>query len=176
MKTKLSVVVAAFMLFAISLIGPASASTITWAVSLIFEDGGTGSGSFTIDPSTLVLSSVDITTTPGTSPVWIATIHYSLPLPPTAINSTDVAFNIPATESLLQLFLNAGSLSVAATSISVTALESNQDLFEGGVDIRDGWGTISATPLPGALPLFATGLAALGLLGWRRKRKAEAIT
>ena len=26
-------------------------------------------------------------------------------------------------------------------------------------------------PLPGALPLFATGLAALGLLGWWRKRK-----
>jgi hypothetical protein len=30
----------------------------------------------------------------------------------------------------------------------------------------------SATPLPAALPLFATGLGALGLLGWRRKRKA----
>jgi hypothetical protein len=29
----------------------------------------------------------------------------------------------------------------------------------------------TATPLPGALPLFATGLGALGLLGWRRKRK-----
>ena len=28
-----------------------------------------------------------------------------------------------------------------------------------------------STPLPGALPLFATGLGALGLLGWRRKRK-----
>ena len=28
-----------------------------------------------------------------------------------------------------------------------------------------------ATPLPAALPLFASGLAALGLLGWRRKRK-----
>jgi hypothetical protein len=27
-------------------------------------------------------------------------------------------------------------------------------------------------PLPGALPLFATGLGALGLLAWRRKRKA----
>jgi hypothetical protein len=25
--------------------------------------------------------------------------------------------------------------------------------------------------LPAALPLFATGLGALGLLGWRRKRK-----
>jgi hypothetical protein len=29
------------------------------------------------------------------------------------------------------------------------------------------------TPLPTALPLFATGLGALGLLGWRRKRKAR---
>jgi hypothetical protein len=28
----------------------------------------------------------------------------------------------------------------------------------------------AATPLPAALPLFATGLGALGLLGWRRKR------
>jgi hypothetical protein len=32
----------------------------------------------------------------------------------------------------------------------------------------------STTPLPGALPLFATGLGALGLIGWRRKRKAFA--
>jgi hypothetical protein len=45
------------------------------------------------------------------------------------------------------------------------------------------WGTgadqsftleIGTTPLPAALPLFATGLGALGLLGWRRKRKAAA--
>jgi hypothetical protein len=31
------------------------------------------------------------------------------------------------------------------------------------------------TPLPAALPLFASGLGALGLLGWRRKRKAAAL-
>jgi len=30
---------------------------------------------------------------------------------------------------------------------------------------------LSTTPLPATLPLFATGLGALGLLGWRRKRK-----
>jgi len=29
----------------------------------------------------------------------------------------------------------------------------------------------ATTPLPATLPLFATGLGALGLLGWRRKRK-----
>jgi hypothetical protein len=32
----------------------------------------------------------------------------------------------------------------------------------------------SVTPLPAALPLFATGIGGLGLLGWRRKRKAPA--
>jgi len=31
-----------------------------------------------------------------------------------------------------------------------------------------------ATPLPAALPLFATALGGLGLLGWRRKRKNTA--
>ena len=36
------------------------------------------------------------------------------------------------------------------------------------------WAPAVATPLPTALPLFATGLGALGLLGWRRKRKAQA--
>jgi hypothetical protein len=32
----------------------------------------------------------------------------------------------------------------------------------------------SWTPLPATLPLFATGLGALGLLGWSRKRKNTA--
>jgi hypothetical protein len=35
---------------------------------------------------------------------------------------------------------------------------------------------VATTPLPAALPLFATGLGALGLLGWRRKKKAAART
>jgi hypothetical protein len=33
---------------------------------------------------------------------------------------------------------------------------------------------VSATPLPAALPLFAGGLSAMSLLGWRRKRKGAA--
>ena len=33
---------------------------------------------------------------------------------------------------------------------------------------------VSEVPVPPALPLFATGLGALGLLGWRRKRKQAA--
>jgi len=34
--------------------------------------------------------------------------------------------------------------------------------------------TVSETPIPATLPLFATGLGAFGLLGWRRKRKNAA--
>jgi hypothetical protein len=33
-----------------------------------------------------------------------------------------------------------------------------------------------ATPLPAALPLLVTGLCTLGLVGWRRKRKARTIS
>jgi hypothetical protein len=33
----------------------------------------------------------------------------------------------------------------------------------------------TTVPLPAALPLFATGIGGLGLLGWRRKRKAQAV-
>jgi hypothetical protein len=32
-------------------------------------------------------------------------------------------------------------------------------------------GVTGTTPIPGALPLFAGGLGAMGLLGWRRKRR-----
>ena len=38
-------------------------------------------------------------------------------------------------------------------------------------ELFGGTHVLVTTPLPAALPLFATGLGALGLLGWRRKRK-----
>jgi PEP-CTERM motif len=36
-------------------------------------------------------------------------------------------------------------------------------------------GIVNATPLPATLPLFATGLGFMGLLGWRRKRNTQAL-
>jgi hypothetical protein len=59
-------------------------------------------------------------------------------------------------------------------TFSYASLGAGHAGFQGLGD--EGWGveqvSVSATPLPAALPLFATGLGALGLLGWRRKRKA----
>jgi hypothetical protein len=43
-----------------------------------------------------------------------------------------------------------------------------------GPDSFIGFAQSSVVPLPTALPLFATGLAGLGLLGWRKKRKTQA--
>jgi hypothetical protein len=51
------------------------------------------------------------------------------------------------------------------------------EVFQGSAYFVGGFFTsaVETTPLPAALPLFATGLGALGLLGWRRKRKAVAV-
>ena len=65
---------------------------------------------------------------------------------------------------------------------SVLLIETNATGFtSGGVSLTGlttstgpGFAPV-ATPLPVALPLLATGIGGLGLLGWRRKRKALAL-
>jgi hypothetical protein len=56
------------------------------------------------------------------------------------------------------------------TLFNIDGAASNN--FDNPLDLPPGsW---SVTPLPAALPLFATGVGGLGLLGWRRKKKAAA--
>jgi len=64
---------------------------------------------------------------------------------------------------------NALSLDFSATFVLTEAHETSPSGFPRAVFGLD----ISPTPLPAALPLFAAGLGGLGLLGWRRKRKAQ---
>ena len=55
-------------------------------------------------------------------------------------------------------------------------------IFGGQIFANDAWVQVgdwqvtveAATPLPGALAMFSGGLGVIGLLGWRRKRKAAA--
>jgi hypothetical protein len=59
------------------------------------------------------------------------------------------------------------------------AVTMDTNTIGGGCGVGTGEGSnglngVIVTPLPAALPLFATGLGALGLLGWRRKRKNAA--
>jgi hypothetical protein len=70
-----------------------------------------------------------------------------------------------------------GSVSGIASSLvsepnGQLAINLQNLTFETGAQIVVTFG--NETPLPGALALFATGLGALGLLGWRRKKKTAA--
>jgi hypothetical protein len=87
-------------------------------------------------------------------------------------------------------YYNLATLSAPQGPVAVTGTElrtADRITFANGSYIGTGLGlglsnqsnSISVettTPLPAALPLFASGLAGLGLLGWRRKRKAVAWT
>ena len=67
------------------------------------------------------------------------------------------------------------SLSGSISDVPVIFLTDQGDLsldITGSITFEARLATVSAeTPLPAAFPLFVTGLGALGLLGWRRKRK-----
>jgi hypothetical protein len=55
------------------------------------------------------------------------------------------------------------------------AVPSIPNVFESRTASVFSFTPVGAVPLPAALPLFATGLGAWGLLGWRRKRKAAVV-
>jgi hypothetical protein len=91
---------------------------------------------------------------------------------PGALNSFDVSGGAILFTSVFQSTVGDYSLllsHIGGTTVASGILFNNVVGHGLGGDI-----TYSATPLPAALPLFATGLGALGLFGWRRKRKKAA--
>ena len=59
-----------------------------------------------------------------------------------------------------------------STAIRIESIAFGSRVFMIGLDDVSVTGpAVSETPVPGAVPLFVTGLGALGLLGWRRNRK-----
>lgn len=65
-----------------------------------------------------------------------------------------------------------GTASDAATESFITLATADAGTNFKGVAFAPTATAVSETPLPGALPLFATVLGAGGLAGWRRKRQA----
>ena len=93
---------------------------------------------------------------------------------------TPSAFSVTFGGTTLTSLTNlAASSSFIQFTFLATATSANTVL---GLNFRDDPGfmflddvSVNNVPLPAALPLFATGLGALGLLSWRRKRKAAAL-
>ena len=53
------------------------------------------------------------------------------------------------------------------STVAGAALNDSANVADANASVQ-----VVANPLPGALPLFITGMVGLGLLGWRKKRKA----
>ena len=74
---------------------------------------------------------------------------------------------VPAGHTLAVAFLDDGQHSQFTFTPYTFSIDAFSDANRG-----ENFGVV---PLPSALPLFATGLGALGLLGWRRKKKSVAL-
>ncbi len=133
-------------------------------------------GTFTFDPSTDITDSANIEVS---GPVIPGTYNRGLQLYPlNSIIQADGATPGPTSAQAVILFFSA--------SLGNTPDDVYQIGFGYPVDnVCCTWTYVNfaavtgeavpETPIPAALPLFATGLGAMGLIGWRRKRKAGAI-
>jgi hypothetical protein len=94
----------------------------------------------------------------GATSLPISTATFTIPVPD-AYDLSNYLGGPISTATLLW-----GTQGCSGFPISCDLLHLNYSFVSGSLTMQ--------TPLPSALPLFATGLAGLGLLGWRRKRKA----
>ncbi len=153
----------------------AQASTVTYLLTLqdTVPTGVSGTGTLTIVAPLLASN----TYTPGPS---VTLLDFN-------INSQD--FNV--TSTFTSIHTNASAVIDAITVLAFTP-DFSGSLFTGSLTftysgpagafgsgvinlVATGAGTQDATtPLPAALPLFASGIGAFGFVGWRRKRKQAA--
>jgi len=161
---------------------PSDAATINWVLSgVTFDDGGAASGTFSTDSTSGNVITFNITTTAGTTLGgavydWTAINTFSS----NGIYSPNsfILTNFDTSTYINLEFVN--PLTGAGIDELILSGGGNYASYECAIcnpvrGIVSGEAIAATTPLPAALPLFASGLGGLGLLGWRRKRKKAAL-
>ena len=162
----------------------ASASTYFYSMSATLSDGGSASGNFSVDWGT-TSGSLNISTLTIIAPFVSGTVSnlqsqtpFGLCLgtscAPFHVNSNlgsfslgiNLAFSPPNPSGATSLLLIPSFSRIVATQLS-PFVQSTGDFTSASVI------SVTETPVPPALPLFVTGLGALGLLSRLRKRKIE---
>jgi hypothetical protein len=147
------------------------ASTVTWDFENVTMSAGTSLvGSFTTDATTQNLIAWNIHIAGGPENGYL----FSNLITNTVTDSGPQSYGVrnDITNHIQWSFvtsLTANLLAVNINSASFTCGACGNYFVQG-----TSGEAVAETPLPAALPLFASGLGALGLLGWRRKRKASA--
>jgi hypothetical protein len=148
---------------------PASAGASTFTTFFLNGTangfGDALSGTFDFNAGTLAFQSFHISGIGGNLGANNVVFANDAGSTPTELKVTD-QFN-----DLLDLTLLPGLPNSSTIPLWTVTRSLSSPLFSNEAGIG---GTVTATPLPGTLSLFAGGLAALGLLGRRRKQKAQA--
>jgi hypothetical protein len=171
MKRSIYLSMMAAALFAAQTPGAAKASTLTYNLvlnPLIGLEGGTGS--FTI-VAPQVGSSGILTQGNGLTAMDFKIDGLDFKLN----NSSEVTYFYQGSTLILTSLAYSGKIGVDQLfAISLDGVGGYS--FTDGVpgDHTVGGISVSATPIPTTLPLLATGLGALAMLGWWRKRKVAA--
>jgi hypothetical protein len=106
------------------------------------------------------------TGTPLESANEINYLYYNMYASSHGVGAGPVGVAVPAGATTLEI--------VSQLSIAGLLGPDGLPLSFGNLNISSDGSIMAATPIPSTLPLLATGLAALGLLGWHRRRKAGA--
>jgi hypothetical protein len=144
------------------------------ATNFTLDRAGTISGGFTYDTTTFAMTNINATVTGASGFDGTYTFTFA-PWNNAQVISFMYAADSASANTFAMLALEfSGSLDgspgldplVAMTGYNLPGNYRGSS-FSGGLEV-------SSTPLPAALPLFATGLGVMGFLAKRRKRKAAA--
>jgi len=156
----------------------AFAAPIQWVLQdVIFDDGGTASGTYIYDADTSSLSDISIITTSGTNPSFPGETFIFPAAPGQPPNHISVGTALPqgSWAGIYRLILDLdGDMDNTGGTLQIQPL-SQEMLCEldscGATKIRYiTSGSVSAVPIPAAIWLFGSGL--IGLVGFARSKKA----